>query len=313
MLERFLGTGPRVVERRPPRRGSGRTQVLCRWRGGSARLEVEFHRPQHVDPAAPLLFLIHGWQRDAQRYRDAWVPHAERLGRILVAPRFTRGHFPGSRAFNQGDVLDEAGVLRAPEAWALSRIEDLFGALSRWFEHPAPHYDLYGHSAGAQFVHRFVQLLPWARLRRAVAANAGWYTLPELDVPYPYGLRGLPGGAAGLRRALARELAVLLGDEDTDGDDPSLQSLPPEHAQGSSRFERGQTFFRHALAAAAREPTRVFRWCLAPARGIGHDHAAMIPAALSVLEPAALERPSAQRTWSQARLEPRLAPTRASL
>ena len=44
-------------------------------------------------------------------------------------------------------------------------------------------YLLDGHSAGAQFVHRIVTLLPDARYSRAVAANAGLYIMPGIFNP----------------------------------------------------------------------------------------------------------------------------------
>ena len=38
---------------------------------------------------------------------------------------------------------------------------------------------MFGHSAGGQFVHRFVQFKPNSRVNYAISANAGWYTVPD--------------------------------------------------------------------------------------------------------------------------------------
>ena len=65
-------------------------------------------------------------------------------------------------------------------------------------------YLLYGHSAGAQFVHRYLYFVPEARVAKVVAANAGWWTLPDLAVGFPYGLRGSVVHEAGLKAMLQR-------------------------------------------------------------------------------------------------------------
>ncbi|MFR4038510.1 MAG: hypothetical protein ACLTZT_12545 [Butyricimonas faecalis] len=40
-----------------------------------------------------------------------------------------------------------------------------------------------------QFVHRFVTFKQNTHLNKAVAANSGWYTVPDVQVEYPYGLK----------------------------------------------------------------------------------------------------------------------------
>jgi hypothetical protein len=52
-------------------------------------------------------------------------------------------------------------------------------------------YDMYGHSAGAQFVHRYLQFYDSPKVKKAVAANAGWYTFPNEAINYPYGIKSL--------------------------------------------------------------------------------------------------------------------------
>ncbi|MFT6583203.1 MAG: hypothetical protein ACJAU6_003656 [Alphaproteobacteria bacterium] len=103
-------------------------------------------------------------------------------------------------------------------------------------------YAMYGHSAGAQFVHRFIYFTPDARLTRAVAANAGWYTMPGFDIAYPYGLGGAGLSPANLHRALSARLVVLLGMRDTDTSHRHLRRTEGANAQGPHRFARGQSF-----------------------------------------------------------------------
>ena len=54
-------------------------------------------------------------------------------------------------------------------------------------------YNAWGHSGGAQFLHRFALFVPNSKLGVGVCSNAGWYTVPETGVDYPYGI-SLPFG-----------------------------------------------------------------------------------------------------------------------
>jgi len=54
-------------------------------------------------------------------------------------------------------------------------------------------FSMFGHSAGAQFVHRYITFMPQGHLRAAVAANSGWYTLPDQTLKLPYGLKHTGG------------------------------------------------------------------------------------------------------------------------
>ena len=107
-------------------------------------------------------------------------------------------------------MVTPKGRCLPPSHWSYTIIEDLFSAVvSMGVQRKG--YNIYGHSAGAQFVHRLVQFLPTCRVETAVAANSGWYTMPCLLARWPYGWRGLhphPSASASAKEDCRRALSV---------------------------------------------------------------------------------------------------------
>jgi poly(3-hydroxybutyrate) depolymerase len=246
--------------------------------GGHA-LRVWYFRSAATPADAPVLFVMHGVGRNAEEYLDDWIELATQKQFLVVVPEFSKAEFPGEEAYNSGNMFDKTGHPTPRERWSYSMIEPLFDALEPQLGHHRKDYMLFGHSAGAQFVHRFVYFMPEARYTRAVAANAGWYTLPSLDVAFPYGLKGSTIDVAALRAAWARPLVVLLGEADIDPKSSALRHTPEADAQGLYRFARGQFFYAQARAAAATSHAP-FNWTLATAPGIAHSNKGMAPFAV---------------------------------
>lgn len=251
---------------------------------GGHKLTVWYHRPAGLPADAPVLFVIHGVGRNGEEYLGDWMELANRKKFLLVAPEFSKTEFPGEEAFNSGNLFDAAGQLRPRELWSYSMIEPLFDAVRQRLGSRRNDYLIYGHSAGAQFVQRFLYFVPQARITRAIAANAGWYMLPELATEFPYGLKGTAGDEAALRTAFARPVVVLLGEADIDPNHSSLRHTPETDAQGPHRFARGQYFFARAKAVADSMKTP-FNWTLATAPGIAHSNKGMAPFAARQLFP----------------------------
>ena len=146
-------------------------------------------------------------------------------------------------------------------------------------------YTLFGHSAGSQFAHRFLYYVPDARVNRAILANAGWYTMPDFDVAYPYGLKDAGVPEEVLPGYLARDVVVLLGDADISRDDENLRKTPEADRQGHHRYERGHNFY--LLAKTRAESLGVdFGWRLQEVPGAIHSNAGMTPAAAALVAPA---------------------------
>lgn len=245
-------------------------------------LPVWYFLPDDAKPDTPVLFVMHGVKRDAERYRDEWLPHAKERGFILVTPEFSEKDFPGSDGYNTGNMMDGEKKPLPQAQWSFSFIESIFDAVKAATGNKSERYSIYGHSAGAQFVHRFMYFVPEARVKQAVAANAGWWTLPDLKVEFPYGLRGNVIDDAGLKAVLARPLVVLLGTEDTDSNHMHLRRTPEAMAQGAYRYARGQYFFANGQRQAQALGVK-FGWKLATAPGVGHVDRDMAPFAVDLL------------------------------
>jgi poly(3-hydroxybutyrate) depolymerase len=254
--------------------------LFTRWDGPA--LPVFFALPERIARDTPVVVVMHGVNRDADRYCDEWAGLARQHGFIAVCPQFSAADFPGALGYNTGYFTAPDGTARPRLQWSFAAIEPLFDDVRARFGTQAPRYSIYGHSAGAQFVHRYVLFMPEARLDTAIAANAGWYTMPDRAVAFPYGLGGTPVGEAALGPALGKPLTVLLGTADTDRADPNLRKTPEADAQGPHRFARGQAFFARGqqVAAVADIP---FGWRLERVPGIAHSNAGMAKAAAALI------------------------------
>lgn len=252
-------------------------------RDGNTLTAYTYRATGFDDATGPILFVMHGAQRDAQAYLAAMAPYAERAGALAIAPEFPLNLYPESEDYTLGLGVEEppsGGVYDAAE-WrpegdtTFMELEHLFEALKQALPGAGGRCDylVFGHSAGAQFTHRLLLFHPTARVRRAVAANAGWYTLPvstpgDPNTEMPYGLAGSPVGSRELELALSRHLTVLLGQADTATaeEDPDLRGTAQAQAQGEHRLARGRYFM--ATVEGLGEP---HQWTQSEVPGAGHN------------------------------------------
>ena len=250
------------------------------WEGRS--FPVTMFVPDDAGPDTRIVIVMHGASRDAPRYYDDWKALGEKLGLVVVVPEFSKRRFKGSARYNLGFVFDpDTGRQRAEEKWTFSAIEPLFDDVVARLGSEQTHYTLYGHSAGGQFVHRFLYYKKATRVNRYIAANSGWYTLPIDDFEYPYGLTDAAIADSELARIFAANLILLLGKEDTDENSKSLRKTPEAQRQGPHRLARGLTMYRIAKARAD-ELGLAFNWQVFVVKGADHVNAKMAPAAAAI-------------------------------
>jgi poly(3-hydroxybutyrate) depolymerase len=253
-------------------RCTGLNELL--FKQGGKDVVVRYFVPVGCPADSPVVFVMHGADRRGEKCLNDWIPHANEQRFILVAPEFSDQEFPGATGYQFGNLTTRAGQSMPREAWTYNMIEPIFDAVREHCHGRNEHYSIYGHSAGAQFVHRFVCFASWTRILRAVSANAGVYMLPDAAKDFPYGFGGTGPGEAGLRAALRQPLIVLLGTADNDPYHKALSHSPEAEAQGLSRLARGSFFFAcgEKAATAIQAP---FGWKLSFAPGIGHSDKGM--------------------------------------
>jgi len=242
-------------------------------KGDATRSVTVFtYQPRRTTAAtAPILFVMHGFHRSAKAYRDDWAYHADKHGFMVVAPLFeakTWGSdysYPSSKKAGAGQT-------------SFHLIEHLFDAIKAATGNASAQYFIYGFSEGGQFVHRLVLTLPEARYARAVIGTPGWYTMPDFDTAWPYGLKHTQTDRVALKRIFERDVVLLLGEKDNDPNHPDLSKKAASMAEGLHRVARGQNFFRQA-EARAKELHANFAWRLQMVPGVAHEPKKMSPTA----------------------------------
>ena len=255
--------------------------VFSDWAGPEINVRVQV--PQVFDAHTSIVLVMHGASRDMPRYFDDWSVQADAHGFIAVVPEFTATDFKGSARYNLGHVFDpDTGKRRDEATWTFATIEPLFDQIVAWAGGEQERYVLFGHSAGSQFAHRFLYYVRDARVSKVILANAGWYTMPDFGVDYPYGLSESGVDDDVLADYFGHDVTVLLGDADIDTVDEDLRQTPEAELQGPHRLDRGRTFFR-VSSAKAKKLGVDFNWRIRIVPGAEHSNAQMTPAAAELV------------------------------
>ena len=282
-----FAAAPAIAKECAPLSAGSSQIVFSGWSG--PKLPVFVHKPQTAGADSRIVFVMHGVQRDGDRYRDEWRDLAEKHNLIVVVPTFGRKDFPTTGSYNLGNIVDEKGRKTPKAKWSFSAIEPLFDNIVCRVSGNQRGYALYGHSAGGQFVHRYVSFADAPRMEAAVAANSGWYTMPD-NGAFPYGWGGDGAGLVAPAKAFQRPLTILLGTEDIDRNDPNLRINEEADKQGQTRFDRGHGFLTAARKQAGHATP--LNWKIAYAPDVGHDNGRMAPFAISHLLGATASAPS---------------------
>lgn len=214
----------------------------------SKTLRIYYQIPENATSSTPILMVFHGDNRNAKDYRDAFVNASNAKNFIVIAPEFSEQNFPKSDQYNLGNVyLDgdnpTSNSLKPTSQWTFSIIEPLFDYVKNQLQNTNNTYLIFGHSAGAQFAHRFLMLKPNNRANQIVISAAGWYTFPDKNSPFPYGLKNSILETTSLKSFFSKPIFVQVGEFDNNPNDASLRRNELADEQGLHRFERTKNYF----------------------------------------------------------------------
>ena len=243
-------------------------------------LDVFYHLPNTIDNNTKILFVIHGNSRNADDYLNTWIKLAKGQNIAIFAPHFKRTSFI---SFNTLQMSTSSGRIRTDKNLYLNNsIDILFDFIKSKFSLSQELYNIYGHSAGAQFVHRYLLMSDKPKVKTAVAANAGWYTFLD-GSNFPYGLSNPPinFNSSNVRDFLQMDFHVLIGSADTDITSSVNQSNGANN-QGANIFQRANNFFSYTQKIVDQNKLE-FNWSFQIVNGVAHSNPRMSRAAAKIL------------------------------
>ena len=194
-------------------------------------------------PARGLLVAVHGVSRGAAMHFQAFSEVAARWQCHLLAPLFDAWRYPDYQRLGR------------PGRGARADLDliALIGELGRRHGFDMARLLLFGHSGGAQFVHRFVFAHP-DLVRRYALSAAGWYTYPDEAARFPLGLAEPPPGFPRLvaPRLLSVAGRVFVGSRERAGSRLLRHGEQLDSVQGRDRRDRAARWVQAMADAAAR-------------------------------------------------------------
>ena len=245
-------------------------------------VEIHYYVPESADQAtAQVLFLIPGMGRDAAPLLESVKDKLDGLNVIAFSLMFDAKMYP-TPDYQEVGIMDKEGRLRKPEDRTVELPDRIFKFIKDHSDIKAEQYDIYGHSAGGQFIHRFMLLKGSDLVNRAMFGAPGWYTFPDKDVAYPYGLKGTDkADDETIRRFLGYNMILHVGSEDVDRGGV-LRKTPEADAQGINRLDRARNFYRYLTETASRLGAP-FHWSYFEVPGVPHNSALTAISAIETL------------------------------
>ena len=248
--------------------------VFTEWNG--APIDVITYIPPNATPSTPILMVIPGASRDAQRFHASWLDLAKKNHFSVITIGAKKSFFPDEYSYNAGGVITENGDLVHESKWLFSALEPIFNDFKKRYGFLSKKFYLFGHSAGGGFVHRYLLFKKEAPVFKAVAANPAFVTLPDKNTLYPFGLEGIPHSDKNIKSWMNKNMAILLGEDDLGPRTKPLSNGQMARAQGPNCLERGKLLYSETKIKA-KEFGFDFNWELITVPEVGHDNYQLAP------------------------------------
>ena len=256
-------------------KGKGLFRYIYNETNFTKTINIYYYIPVNKTSTTPIVFVFHGNGRNAKDYRNAMIAKADEFGFIAIVPEFSEQNFPGGDGYNLGNVFIDGdnpspSSLNSEEEWTFSLIEPIFNSVKSNINNTTSKYHMIGHSAGAQFAHRFAMFKPNARFDKVVVSAAGWYTVPDETINFPYGFKESPLENRNLLDLFSKNIIIQVGELDNNPNSSGLRHNQFADSQGLNRYKRANYFFNNAHTIAQNN-TLSFAWKLYINEGLDHS------------------------------------------
>ncbi len=254
-------------------------------------IAIFYHKPKSFTINSLVLIVLPGAGRNAWDYRDAWVQMAEEYGVLILSPHYSEKYYPRFWNYNIGRMITDVTIDESKSAigsfklnrnkqdWIFSDFDRIFYNVAKKLDMTTKSYDLFGHSAGGQILHRFAIFHPNNKAKRILASNSGWYTQASFEKDFPYGLRKSFLSEGELSESFEQHLVLFIGEQDNANETRGHLVRNTElDKQGVHRLARARNFYSVAKQVAE-ESKLNFNWKLKVIANTGHDYQGMSMAA----------------------------------
>lgn len=246
-------------------------------------VDVHYYIPPGGDPVTmPVVFVLEGADRGYDYLLESWKKSAEARKFVLVLPHFDLSLYPLTDYQETGVLTPDRKNVKDPSLQTSALIDEIFKYLRKHTDIKSEKYTIYGHSAGGQFIQRFMLFYDSPYVEKAIIGSPGWYTFPDKEQVFPYGTRDIMYiDNETIKKYLSKNIVLQLGMGDTIRES-YLRKTPEAELQGANRLERGRNFYNYIQKIAA-ENNWPCHWQKQEVPDVGHQSALMGEKALPLL------------------------------
>lgn len=265
-------------------------------------ITVYYHKPKNFTSKSKVLIVIPGAGRNGDDYRDSWIEASEKHSVLILSPSYAEEDYSYAD-YHLGGLIKELDMRKGvtfkknsnqvhidenilkfkpntdSSQWIYHDFDRIFMIAKRAVKSKQRNYDMFGHSAGGQILHRFALIYPNSKANRILASNSGSYTLPNTNLALPFGLKNTETNNKSLKKSFKKHLVLFLGELDNaDEKGGRLLRSKTTDQQGTHRLARGTYFYKKSIETAEMLKTK-FNWKLKIIAGVGHNQRKMAKAA----------------------------------
>lgn len=245
-------------------------------------IDIYYYRPKNWKNGDKIFVAFHGSERKAKWFINGFKKIAEQKNFLLICPEFSKAKYPYDNSYNYGRVFLNKKITPKNE-WTYNVANKIIDDVKIRADAKKSKVIFFGHSAGSQFISRYIFLADKIKADTIIAANAGTYMMPDENIKYPFGLKNSPVTEKNLKRAYKQDVIILLGENDVKYTSKGFPNKPPVDKQGLNRFERGKNFYAQSKKKAEELRTK-FNWKFLTVPNVGHNGIRMAKVALKYLD-----------------------------